>query len=231
MAAPDRGPAATVPTLPRRRLLALGATLALLAGCSPDGDSGGAPDQTDPDLDAPAGTATSSPHPDDDTDPETLGQDDPAQDPDVAVDELTFATCEGEGFTIGYPETWSAADAEDGRPCGVFGPGELAPVSSSDLSVPVQVHVDPDTAFEDRPGPTDAELDRQELTVGGNDAVRATALAPGDGGEPEGVEVTTYHVDLGEQGLLTATTSDLGDTDYARDQAILDRMMDELTIG
>lgn len=217
---------------PAGRLLAVVAALGLLAGCSTDRGSAGPTTGTGEvdGVEAPQGTATSEPDPADPDDPALTSEDDPAQDPSVPVDELSFATCEGDGFSIGYPETWTATEGEGETPCGMFGPGELGAADPGDLSVPVQLHLDPNTSYEEQPDPTDAEVSRLELTIGERQVTRIEAVTPGAGGEPEGVEVTTYRVDLGDQGLLTATTSDLGDTDYERDQEILARMLEELTV-
>ncbi|MEX0836187.1 MAG: hypothetical protein WD010_08860 [Nitriliruptor sp.] len=73
------------------------------------------------------------------------------------------------------------------------------------------------------------ELDRREVTVADRDAVVIERRSEGEALLPEGEESYTYIVDL-DGSILVAATSSVGDTDHDRDQEILDRMMETLTV-
>ena len=147
---------------------------------------------------------------------------------DVAA--LSFATCETDDYTIGYPQDWNTNDPDGAvDACRVFHPGEidLEPQQDMDLHYAASVYVDA-VAYEDA---RDAEpggelLEERELTVGGRDAIYREVRSDGRALTPEGETSATYIVDLDGE-ILVATTYTVGETDYERDKAVLERMVTE----
>jgi hypothetical protein len=151
------------------------------------------------------------------------------------VEAMTFAACEAERYTVGYPADWNT-NADDGLlgPCEIFHPGEIDVPEhprDGDLHYAVAMYVD-NITYEDR---TTSEspnelIDERETTVRGRPAHVAEVRSTGDALAPEGEHVYTWSIDLDGQ-ILVATTSTIGDTDYERDKRLIDRMVtEELTI-
>lgn len=212
----------------RRSLLSLLVVGALaLAGCA---DDAGTPDdaQTEP-----TATVTETVT---ETETETAPPDDAGTSPaspspteeDVAA--MTFATCEGDRFTIGYPADWQTNEPEgEIEPCRVFHPGEvdLEEGTEAGLHYAATVYVDA-VAYEDARGsdPQGEVLEERELTVDGRDAVFREVRSDGQALVPEGEIGATYIVDLDGE-IFVASTYTVGDTDYERDKEILERMVTE----
>ena len=214
----------------RRRTLPILLVVGALAltGCSDDADV--ADDaQTEPEPTATVTvteteTVTETPPPDDTATSPAGGS---TSGDDVAA--LNFARCDGDRFSIGYPEDWNTNDPEGpAEACRVFHPGEVAvEPHGEDLHWAVSVYVDA-VEYERARGsePQGEVLEERELTIDGNDAVYREVISDGSAMMPEGETSATYIVDLDGE-ILVATTSTVGDTDYERDKEILERMITE----
>lgn len=193
----------------------------VLAACGGGDDDPASTDDSTSDEQSVDGDDT----PADDTDePDTPPEDtDDERESDTDEAEFDAATCESAGVRIDYPRDWSIITGKDLPSCRVFHPEPLEWQNES-LHYAVQLWVDA-VRFADATGESvDEELDRREVTVDGRDAVRIERRSTGAGLLPEGEESTTYVVDL-DGSVLVATTSTVGDTDYAGDVAVLDAMI------
>lgn len=225
------------------RVVALVLTALLVAAC------GQSPDETPTDPAAPengaddgaddggADDGSDDDGSDDDTDQTDDGTDgtdgDTGEDLDVGA--LDFTDCEADRYTVGYPEDWNT-NSDEGLlgPCEIFHPGEIDVPKrprDRDLHYAVSMYVD-EVDFDDL-DPRDARseiLEERETTVEGRTAVRVEYRSTGETLTPEGERSTTWTIDLDGE-ILVATTSSVGETDYERDQRILERMVtEELTI-
>lgn len=150
-------------------------------------------------------------------------------DGEATVDGMTFTTCETEAFTIRYPQDWWTNPADAAPECRMYHP-EPTEVQGESLHYAVQTYVD-DVEFErvtDDEGP-DETLFREETTVDGRAAVVTEARASGDTLAPEGTRRYSYVIDLDGR-ILVVVTHSVGDTDYERDKAVLDRMVTTLEL-
>ncbi len=194
-------------------LAALAAGLLFVAGCTAE-QTDGADRPTTPGDEAATGDETA-----------TGGE---------AVSAMTFIECEAERYTVPYPQEWHTNDPGLADACEVFHPGEVdlpEQPQDRDLHWAVSLQVD-DVAWEDvqpESGP-DEVIESRETTVDGRQAVVVEQRSSGEALVPEDERQYSYRVDL--DGLvLVASTFTVGDTDYERDKAVLDRMMDELVLG
>lgn len=191
-------------------------TALIVTACGGGGDGPDGAATTSPAATPPAATATAGP---------TSG----TTDGDATADDLTFATCETDAFTIGYPQDWWTNPADAAPECRMYHP-EPTEVQGESLHYAVQTYVD-DVEFErvtDDQGP-DETLSREETTVDGQAAVVTEARASGDTLAPEGTRRYSYVIDLDGQ-ILVAVTHSVGDTDYERDKTVLDRMVATLEL-
>lgn len=233
------------------RVVAVALTAVLLAAC-------GAPDEpAAPDDGVDEGTDDGSDVDDatgsDGTGDDGTGSDDqdtgePGQDADedgsdgggetgeeTDVGAMGFTDCEADRYTVGYPEGWNT-NSDDGllERCRIFHPGAIdvpEQPRDRDLHYAVSMFVDA-VDFDDLdPRETrDEILELQEATVDGRAATVVEYRSTGETLTPEGERTTTWTIDLDGE-ILVATTSSVGETDYARDRRILERMItDELTI-
>ncbi|MBW3658694.1 MAG: hypothetical protein KY457_08640 [Actinobacteria bacterium] len=155
-------------------------------------------------------------------------------DGDVAA--LAFTDCEAERYTIGYPQDWNVNEPDDlTDECRIFHPGEIETADQPrdrDLHWAASVYIDA-VEYEgvrDADGP-DEEIDRRELTVDGRDAFVRETRSSGEALMPEGERRYAYTVDLDGE-ILVVVTYSIGETDYERDKAIIDRMVtEELSIS
>lgn len=208
-----------------RNLLVLSTIGALaLAGCG--GDEAADTAQSEPE---PAVTETVT-----ETETTTETETDAESPAEGDVGAMEFTACEADTYTVGYPADWNTNDPDGAvDACRVFHPGEIdvEPQQDMDLHYAVSVYVDA-VAYEDA---RDAEpggelLEERELTVEGQDAVYREVRSDGRGLTPEGETSATYIVDLDGE-ILVATTYTVGETDYERDKAVLERMVtEELTL-
>lgn len=204
----------------RRVLLPLLAATALaVTACGGGGDGPDTGTTTSPTGTAPPGaTPTATAEPTSDT-----------ADDDAAVDEMTFATCETGAFTVGYPADWWINPGDEAPDCRMYHP-EPVEVQGESLHYAVQTYVD-DVEFErvtEEEGP-DETLSREETTVDGQAAVVTETRASGETLAPEGTLRYSYVIDLDGR-ILIAVTHSVGDTDYGRDKALLDRMVSTLQL-
>lgn len=155
----------------------------------------------------------------------------PAPEDDEAV--LASSCTGGDGtYTVRYPEDWHSNDGEVTDGCQYFDrePVELEEQTGGAPSEPIVVQVVP-VAFDraSEPGPADEELSREETTVAGRDAVRATWESTGEAALPEGVRSYRYVVDLGDRSLLLVA-HDLESGSFDEHRRILDAMAEELQL-
>lgn len=240
--------ALTMPTARPLRLAALLVAALLLAACgSPDepATEPGTPDDgvdegTDDDPaddgtdDGTDGDGTDDDGTDgDDTDGET--DEDGTDDGETDVGALSFADCEADRYTVGYPEDWNT-NRTDGAlgACEIFHPGAIDVPDrprDRDLHYAVSMYIDQVDLDDLDPGEAQGEvLEERETTVDGRRAVVVEYRSDGQGLVPEGERSTTWTIDLDGE-ILVATTSTVGQTDYGRDQRILERMVtQELTL-
>lgn len=150
-------------------------------------------------------------------------------DDDVAS--IAFTDCGADRYTVGYPADWNTNEPDDlTDECRIFHPGEIETADQPrgrDLHWAVSIYIDA-VEYEDvrdADGPDD-EIDRRELTVDGRDAFVRETRSSGEALMPEGERRYAYTIDL-EGEILVAVTYSIGDSDYERDKAILDRMVTE----
>lgn len=225
----------------RRSALLLSAVLALgLAACEGEADI---------DVDASPGVTATETVPDEATETETItatetetvtaeptGPAATSSPADGDVSQLAFTDCTADRYTIGYPEDWNVNEPDDlTDECRIFHPGETETADERrdrDLHWAASVSVDA-VEYEDvrdADGP-DEEIDRRELTVDGRDAFVRETRSNGEALMPEGETRYAYAIDLDGETLVAVTYS-VGDTDYERDKAVLDRMItEELSIS
>lgn len=147
---------------------------------------------------------------------------------DVAA--MTFAECENEDYTVGYPADWNTNEPQENvDACRVFHPGEIdiEPNTEIGLHYTVSMYID-QVEFErvrDSDSPNEV-LEERETTIDGRDALIREIRSTGDALLPEGERQYAYYVDLDGE-MFVATTHTVGDTDYEQDKEILDRMVTE----
>lgn len=148
------------------------------------------------------------------------------------VSEIEFTECRAERFTIAYPQAWETNE-DDHPACRVFHPDEVElPEHPQDLDLhwAAAVYVD-DVTWEDaQPDEEFVEvLSSEEIEVDGRRARVHELRSRDEGMIPEGERRYGYAVDLDGQ-TLVAVTHSVGDTDYERDKAVLDRMVATLEL-
>lgn len=199
-----------------------------LAGCGDAGD--GDPAQTEPeptvtDTETVTETETTT---ETTTETETVTETETPTEGDVGA--MTFASCEADRYTIGYPQGWNTNDPGGAaEACRVFHPGDIDLEENTEIGLHYAVVAQVDAvAYEDA---RDAEpqgevLEERELTVDGHDAIYREVRSDGEAIVPEGAISATYIVDLDGE-IFTASTYTVGDTDYERDKQVLERMVTE----
>lgn len=211
---------------------ALAAAL-LLLGCGGQGADTAAPPS--PTASAP-GSATAEPSP-------TLATPAPTAtaEPDDPV--VLDASCDIASddpiplVTLQHPAGWHVS-GDDINACEFFDPGdpELEPGTEAD-AVDVRWSIEP-VAFSTITA-SDIATDEQRRLVGvvdGHRAVRTTATSTGEAALPEGIETTTWVVDLsrsaqGEDASLVGTARDVDAVDYDDAVRVLDAMARQVRIG
>lgn len=222
---------ATPSTTMRHRALVLLATGALvLTGCTdedPAGDRAAAPSAAPTVTASPTATAPPSPAA---TPPAS-----PSPSPTGELAAVDFTECEADRFSVPYPASWDVND-EGGLlgACRVFSPrGVDLPDEPQGLGLQYAAYVGIDQApFEDV---VDAEVQGEVLlerdeTVAGRDAHLLEYRSDGVGLLPEGERSYGWTIDLGDGETLSLSTNSVGETDYDRDKAVVDRMVDELEL-
>ena len=218
---------------------ALAALLLALTACGGGADPDEASTTTDEpsrtDSPSPDPTSTPSPSPTDDPSPTSSPSPDPTSTAtDGDVEAMPFETCTAERYEIGHPASWETNDpAGIADACRVFHPDPIdLPDRPQDLDLhwAVVVYVDA-VPFDDAAGSTTNEvLSERSATVDGRDALVTEVRGTGEALLPEGVRQYGWAVDL-DGATLFASTTTVGETDYDRDRAVLDRMMSELRIS
>ncbi len=137
------------------------------------------------------------------------------------------------GYRIHFPDDWHVNDIEQAKACSWFHPEPFElPEHTEVTEVAVMLAVE-DGSFEERAhaltdAPDVAEvLSEEEVTVAGEQAVRAETERSGEAFYPEGTTMTTYLVDWDDQ-ILSAVTTSVADGEYASNVDVLDEMMDSL---
>lgn len=140
------------------------------------------------------------------------------------------------GFEVAYPSDWHtneeiAVEFADPIPaCTYFdeAPLEIAP----NVGLPPSVGITFGRVPEPQQGPSGAEvLQRDEATVDGQSAtVTEVEFAEADVFIEAGQRDYWYEVQLPDGSVLMARTSSRGDDDYEAHKAVLDRMMESLTL-
>ncbi|NEK84599.1 hypothetical protein GCU60_02305 [Blastococcus saxobsidens] len=140
------------------------------------------------------------------------------------------------GFSLAYPQGWSANPGETVAACTRFAPDPFTVPPNTDARVGAVTARVEQAPFQQvaGPGPGD-ELSRRATTVGGRSAVRVERVSVGEGLWPAGVRATSYVVDLGGGAeaprTLVVDTVGLPQFDYARNVGVLDRMVETLSFG
>lgn len=137
-----------------------------------------------------------------------------------------------EGYSVGYPAGWHAADREGIRPCSFFAPAplELEPATEADgVAVRLAVMDEPFETAQDKVR-SDGTTAEAPATVGGQRAARFVGETTGEGLQPAGLATTTWLVDLGGRALLL-TTDEAGTDDYAATVEVLDAMARSVEVG
>ncbi len=226
----------------RSSLIAVTATLLFtLAGCTDDEPATDVPAPEEPstpddgggdtgaDRASGDGDAAGDDGADGDDGSSSDGSDEASGGSDTDLGGLEFARCEGEDISIDHPTSWTMYEDDVVPPCHVFHPEQITDYVGESLHYAARLSIDP-VEFEDATGSeVGEELSRQETTIDGHDAVVIERRSEGEAMLPEGERSYTSLVDLDGR-ILVATTSSVGETDYERDRAILDRMMDSITI-
>lgn len=211
---------------PPTAAIAVSLTAVLLAACG-DADETTSAGQEQPTATAPDSTPTPP------TAPTTDRPATPTPTATASPDEVAFATCESDEYTIDHPAAWETNEGDVIEPCRVFHPGDidLEPQQDRSLHYAVSIYIDP-VSFErasDPSGPNEV-LSHEEVTVAGRDAVAVEQRSSGDALVPEGERWYSYVVDLGDERILVAATHSVGETDYEEDKRTLDRMMETLEL-
>ena len=147
------------------------------------------------------------------------------------VSAMTFADGEADRYTVAYPQGWNT-NREDGLlgPCELFHPGQVdvpEQPRDRDLGYAVSMYVDAVDFDElDRSDHPNETLEQRTTSVDGRPAVVIEYRSTGQTLLQEGERSTTWTIDLDGE-ILVATTSTVGDTDYERDQRLLERMVTE----
>lgn len=147
--------------------------------------------------------------------------------------EMAFTSCTSDDYRIDHPQAWQTNPGDVVEACRVFHPGEieLEPHTDRDLHYAVSIHIDEvDYDRVREPSGEDEELSREQHTIAGRDAVAMERRSSGFAMVPEGERWYSYLVDLGDGRTLFATTYSVGETDYERDKAVLDRMISSLQL-
>ena len=129
-----------------------------------------------------------------------------------------------------HPEGWEQTDGAE-TACRYFDPEPVdIPADTETFGVDVRWDIESvafPTAAE--PGPEAQEIQRVPTTIDGHEAVRITAVSTGETLLPEGVETTSWLVNLAADadatgGTLVGTVADTDEIDYVQAVGVLDRM-------
>jgi hypothetical protein len=140
-------------------------------------------------------------------------------------------TNERDGFTVSYPAGWHTNGGEVIPACSVFDPEpvQVPPQSELPFDLAIVFGVQ-EVAFDRTPDPQfERVLSSERLTVGGRPALRAELEATGEGLADRGMRTLRYAIDLGGGRSLLASTNNT-DASYARDQEILARMVETISV-
>ncbi|MGY2084412.1 AMIN-like domain-containing (lipo)protein [Blastococcus sp. SYSU DS0539] len=139
------------------------------------------------------------------------------------------------GFSIAYPESWSVNPGDVVPACTRFAPDPFTVPPGTDARVGAVTAYVEEIPFDRIAGQSEGqEISRTDTTVDGRRAVRIERVSAGEGLWPEGVRTTDYVIDLGDGDdgprTLLVNTVGLPQFDYARNVAVLDRMIETVTI-
>jgi hypothetical protein len=136
------------------------------------------------------------------------------------------------GFSVSYPDDWHSNSGEVIAECSAFDPEEfeIPPDSEMPFEIAIVIGIEP-VQFEELTVPSRWERIHltERVAVDGRRGRRVEAEATGEGLASAGLRSTRYVVDLGEGRSLVATTHQTG-PDYRRNQEILARMMESITV-
>jgi hypothetical protein len=136
------------------------------------------------------------------------------------------------GFSVSFPDDWQTNSGEVMPECSAFDPEaiEIPPASEIPFEIAIVIGVEP-VQYEELTAPSRWERihTTERVQVDGRRGRRIEAEATGEGLASAGLRSTRFVVDLGEGRSLIATTHQTG-PDYRRDQEILARMMETITI-
>jgi hypothetical protein len=151
----------------------------------------------------------------------------------TADDERAWVECvnEEEGFTVEHPADWTSNDGTAMAECSLFDPEPLAvePATDIPLDIAISITVDPVPVDDALDALGIEELDRDERTVDGLDAVRQEVRSDGAGQFPEGMLTTRWLIDVGDGRTLFAQTHDVGEPPYDETVQVLDEMVERMT--
>lgn len=146
-----------------------------------------------------------------------------------------WVACENDrdGYTVRHPRDWETNEGDVLPPCSLFDPDDVEVERGTEIpfAIAAVFRVEP-VALERAAAGGDAEeeLDREETTVDGRDAVRREVESSGEALRPAGLRSTIWLVATGDEETLVATTHDAGALEYAEKQDLLDRMVDSLEL-
>ena len=192
-----------------RLLLALFASLSLLAAACGDDDEGAAPTTDD--------TTT------------TTGDSDETTTTQPEEPTATWERCENPaGFAVSYPASWETNDGSVTTACSQFDPDPFSvPEATDERVAAITAYVDP-VDFNEVAAPGDEESDRAVTSVDGHQAVRT--IQTGSELYGEDTEITMYTIDLAlgvddGPGTLFIDVVDTAGVDYASSVRVMDRMV------
>ena len=142
--------------------------------------------------------------------------------------------CSATEFDVTYPESWWVHDRDPEHhipACAFFHPEPLALEYNSEApGLAIDLGVDGLWVNLQFPAPDADIVSERRTTVAGLEAVRYEQRSKQGTILPEGTLSTVWVVNLDPLGLV-ATTSQVGDLDYAANQRVLDVMMESLEVA
>lgn len=201
-------------------------TLLLLVGCQNGQDGASAP--TTP------ATAQPSPTP---TVTATAATPSPTATavPTDADPTADWVRCENEqdGYSVAHPPAWETNQGSVLPACSLFDPDDVEVERGTEIPFDIAVAIRVEPVEMERiaeTGSAEEELDREDATVDGREAVRREVESTGEALRPAGLRSTLWLVAIDDDQTLVAVTHDAGDPEYGDKQEVLDRMVESLQL-
>lgn len=134
------------------------------------------------------------------------------------------------GYTAHYPADWITNSGEVLNSCQVFDPSAITlPEQSSSFDEAIHLRVDSvPFARATEESISEMELSRRTTTIDGLTAVVSEHESTGRGLLPAGTRYYSYTIDLGDGEVMVASTYDVANQSYSRNQQVLDQMVGSL---